>query len=206
MTLYAIEDTLQALHDSIEMVQQGEMTEADRDNLLSQALAELQSADSSGRAKRDAIAKYIRSLAAQEAAIAQEIDALKVRATQAKRQRESIEKYVLSLVRQYAVPRKEGAPLQLEGNIFVLRLRKNPESVQISDEKAVPKRYQRVEIRGIDYDLYCTILESLQDQEQQQLEYAAHFEISKTKIKEAIESKLHVPGAQMGRTERLEIK
>lgn len=132
LTLYTIEENLLALLDTAEMVE-GE------DERL-EILNEIARADAQAIEKRDGLIRFLRHLDLQQAAIATEIARLRSLMDSYAKGQERVEKYVVSVIERFAPEPKRG-PKKLEGTIGVLSLRKNPDSVSITDEAAIPERF-----------------------------------------------------------------
>lgn len=149
--------------------------------------------------KRDAVARFILTVKAQIDAIKAEEGRLHERRRTAERKLERLTEYVRSLVDTYApAPRIADGPRKLEGKAFSLCTQRNPVSVEITDEAAVPSQYQTATIvvpAGESADIAAQFTVK-----------SIKFETSKTAIKQAIEAGTEVPGAELRQTRRLVVR
>lgn len=132
LTLYDLEENLVALLDTSEMVE-------DEDQRL-EILDEIARADAQAIEKRDNLIHFLRHLDFQQANIDAEIKRLSALKDGYARGQERVERYVVSVIERFAPEPKHG-PKKLEGTIGVLALRKNPDSVEILDQAAIPERF-----------------------------------------------------------------
>lgn len=198
LSLYDIEDNLQCLMDSAEIVQ-------DEDQRM-QVLNEIAEADAAGKHKRDGVAKYIRSLDAAQDAIAQEITYLQGRKKALANHEERLRAYVIGIIEQYGTSRP-GKQKELKGNIHSLQLRQNPPSIVIEDKALIPAKFKSITIT-----IYGDDWESLREFIlTHELNYGNAVKkamlnlfnatptvtISKRDIAEAIEAGEEVPGADL---------
>lgn len=139
LTLYDLESTLVALQDSLEL-----LPPEDQEARLA-CLNDLAGTNEVARNKRDAVARFIRHLAAMEKAQDAEIADLRARRNGIENMRKRISAYVVSLIKEYA-PERAGSTKRLEGDVRVLRIQKNPRSVKITDEASVPDHFKRVTV------------------------------------------------------------
>lgn len=86
--------------------------------------------------KRDAIARYYRHLRAKEDALAAELQRLHALRRSTKRKHERLAQSVIEVLKSLRVKR-------LEGNAFVLRMQRNPASVEVVDESKVPSKWRK---------------------------------------------------------------
>src|SRR5260370_22062452 len=93
--------------------------------------------------KRDAVVGFLRHCDAQEKFGDLEIERLKTRRERIARFQAEFEQYLVSLIDQFAIPDRRGGK-RLEGNFSSIRIQKNPDSVVITDEKALPVAWQDV--------------------------------------------------------------
>lgn len=198
LSLYDIEDHLQCLLDSSEMVQ-------DEDQRM-QVLNEIAEADAAGKHKRDGVAKYLRSLKAAQSAIADEITYLLDRKVVLKNHEERLRAYIIGIIEQYGTARPKKQK-ELKGNIHTLQLRQNPPSVVIEDEALVPAKYKSITITmpledwGAILD-FCLTNDDLANeppvaQMAERADASATSTISKRDIADAIEAGAEVPGADL---------
>lgn len=132
LTLYNLEENLTCLLDTAEMVE-GE------DERLA-ILNEIAQTGAQAIEKRDNLIRFLRHLDLQQAGIATEIARLRALMDTYAKGQERVEKYVVKVIEQFAPDPKRG-PKKLEGTIGVLSLRKNPDSVAILDEQAIPLQF-----------------------------------------------------------------
>jgi len=129
LTLYEVEDNLEALANTIELVEEVEAKELILDE-IGRALRQ-------AKDKRDAIVAFLRHCEVQQQFADQEIERIKNRRDRIARLQEELEQYVVRVIDQLVVPDRRGVK-RLEGNFSSLRIQKNPDSVVITDEKAIP--------------------------------------------------------------------
>jgi len=132
-SLYAIEDTLAALVNSIDLCESPE----DRKSIL----AEIAEALRSAREKRDRVVAFLRHCADQEKFADDEIARLEARKRQIARVRDELERYVIRVIAQCVPPDRKGIQ-RLEGNVSTMRLQKNPDTVLVTDIGLVPLAYK----------------------------------------------------------------
>jgi len=135
LTLYEIEDNLAALADTFEVIEEAEAKQLILDEIR-QALRRV-------KEKRDAVVAFLRHCEAQQNFADQEIERLKIRRDRIARFQAEFEQYLVSLIDQFAIPDRRGVK-RLEGNFSSMRIQKNPDSVVITDENAVPVGFKDV--------------------------------------------------------------
>lgn len=149
--------------------------------------------------KRDAVARFIRTLGASVDSLKEEEEYLRTRRKAIERRLDSLKLYVAVLVDQYAPPAaEEGGVRRLEGRVFKLCTQRNPVSVEITDEPSIPLEYQTATI--------IVPAEQANDIVQQFDVKGIVFETSKTAIKKAIEAGIEVPGAELRQTRSLRVR
>ena len=129
LTLYDLEDNLAALVNTFEMVEEAETRKLILDD-IGNALRQV-------KAKRDAVVGFLRHCEAQQQFADQEIERIKGRRDRIARLQEELEQYVVRVIDQFVVADRRGVK-RLEGNFSSIRIQKNPDSVVITDEKALP--------------------------------------------------------------------
>ncbi len=129
LTLYEVEDNLAALANTFEVVEEAEAKRLILDE-IGQALRRV-------KEKRDAVVGFLRHCEAQQKFADLEIERLKTRRERIARFQAEFEQYLVSLIDQFAIPDRRGVK-RLEGNFSSMRIQKNPDSVVITDEKALP--------------------------------------------------------------------
>ena len=137
LTLYDIEDTLQALANSIDPAQ-GISDHA-------AILEEIGHALRRAKDKRDAVVAFLRHCQSQVTFADAEIARLEKRKAAIARVQAELEAYVTCVVERYALPDRRGVK-RLEGNFSSLRIQKNPESVVITDLEAIPAAFKHVAV------------------------------------------------------------
>jgi hypothetical protein len=128
LTLYELEDNLAALANTFEMVE-GEAREI--------ILEEIGQALRCVKDKRDALVGFLRHCEAQQKFADQEIERIKGRRDRIATIQAELEQYVIQVIDQFVAPDRRGVK-RLEGNFSCMRIQKNPDSVVISDEEALP--------------------------------------------------------------------
>jgi len=135
LTLYEVEDNLAALANTFEVVEEAEAKRLILDE-IGQAIRRV-------KEKRDAVVGYLRHCEAQQKFADLEIERLKSRRERIARFQAEFEQYLVSLIDQFAIPDRRGVK-RLEGNFSSMRIQKNPDSVVITDEKALPVAWKDV--------------------------------------------------------------
>lgn len=150
--------------------------------------------------KRDAVARFIRTMSASVESLKAEEEYLKTRRKAIERRLEALKIYVAVLVDTYAPPAaEEGGVRRLEGKVFKLCTQRNPVSVEITDEAKIPDEYKRVAmmVPAADVD---DILEQFPGAEK------GKEDIPLTPIKQALEAGDEVPGARLQQTRSLRVR
>jgi uncharacterized protein with GYD domain len=129
LTLYDVEDNLAALANTFELVDDAEARQL--------ILDEIGSALRLAREKRDALVGFLRHCEAQQKFADQEIERIRNRRDRIARLQAELEQYVVRVIDQFVVPDRRGVK-RLEGNFSIIRIQKNPDSVVITDERALP--------------------------------------------------------------------
>lgn len=132
MTLYSLEENLVALLDTVEIVE-------GQDERL-EILDAIARTDAQAIEKRDHVIRFLRHLDLQQQNIATEIARLRSLMDSYAKGQERVERHVVSVIERFAPEPKRG-PKKLEGTIGVLFLRKNPDSVEISDQSSIPEKF-----------------------------------------------------------------
>ena len=134
-TLYELEDTLQALANSVAL--------AEDDSSRQMILGEIGQALRQTKEKRDAVVAFLRHCELQQKFADAEIERIEKRKALIATVEEQLESYVIQLIEQFAPPDRKGVQ-RLEGNISSMRIQKNPDSVLITDLNAIPSAYKHV--------------------------------------------------------------
>lgn len=132
LTLYCIEENRLALLDSIDMVEDDEAKIA--------ILRDIASADVAAIEKRNAVIAFRQMHMRMAEAARAEAKRLSDLAASIEKKVDNLDSYLVRVIQQFAPEPKRG-PKKLEGTIGVLSLRKNPDSVIITDEKAIPEKF-----------------------------------------------------------------
>jgi hypothetical protein len=135
LNLYAIEDNLAALANSFELIADDETRQLILDE-IGQALRQ-------AKDKRDAVVGFLRHCEAQQRFADKEIERIKSRRDRIAQFQTEFEQYIVRMIEEFAVPDRRGIK-RLEGNFSSMRIQKNPESVVITDEKALPVAWKDV--------------------------------------------------------------
>jgi uncharacterized small protein (DUF1192 family) len=130
--LYAIEEHLVALIDTVELV-----TPAEEQQFRS----EFQRALSEAVEKRDRVGQFMAHLEDQIAFATSEIERLKARRSVYQRAFERVEDYVTSTIKMLGADVK-GKYRKLEGRTITFGLAGCPPSVEVTDESAIPAEYK----------------------------------------------------------------
>jgi len=134
-TLYEIEDTLEALVNTIDLA--GD--EYDRQLVLD----EIGQALRRTKEKRDAVVAFLRHCELQQKFADAEIERIEKRKAFIAHVQDELEHYVVQVIDQFAAPGRRGIK-RLEGNVSSLRIQKNPDSVLITDLDSVPLALKQV--------------------------------------------------------------
>ncbi len=194
LTLYSLEENLVALLDS------QEMTEGDEQAQL-EILREIAQANQAAVQKRDNLIRFFRHLDLQEASIDTEIRRLQALKGDYARGKERLEKYVISVMEELVPAPKKGAK-KLEGSIGVLTLKKNPDSVEIEDETAVPNSFKDVTVT-MSAETWLGFAPEPLVAAARKIDYR----VKRAEVKDALKAGKEVPGADMSfGALRLEVK
>jgi hypothetical protein len=134
-TLYEIEDRLQALVNSIDLVEDAQ----ERKLILDEIGQELRHT----KEKRDRVVAFLRYCEQQQKFADLEIARIEKRKAFLARAQEELELYVIQVIEQFAPSDRRGNK-HLEGNVSTMRIQKNPESVLITDVDAIPLAMKQV--------------------------------------------------------------
>src|SRR5258707_3852034 len=134
-TLYELEDTLQAWVNTIAMAEEPAAREAILDE-IGQALKKT-------KEKRDAVVAFLRHCEHQQQFAEAEIERIQNRKELIRRVRAELECYLVQVIDQFAAPDRRRIK-RLEGNFSSMRVQKSPDSVTITDERALPAQWKDV--------------------------------------------------------------
>lgn len=164
MNLYEIANQYQHLLDQSFNPETGEINEY--------AIAKLDETKEDMEEKGIAISSYIQNLEAEEMAVDAAIDRMQIRKNQLTKKVEYLVEYLRSNMERCGIK-------QISCPYFVIKLKKCPVSLEITDEKLIPDYYKvKKSVTSID----------------------------KVSIKEDLAEGLEIPGAKLKQRNRLEIK
>jgi hypothetical protein len=188
LTLYTIEDQLTALVDTLEIVPVNQ--EEELVARIGEAL--LHAID-----KRDSMGRFLAHVDAQIGFADAEIKRLQDRKQTFTRLLDRTEGYMVRVIQSLGQDTK-GKWQKLEGRTVTFSLRKQPPSVAIDNEADVPSAYRKATIK-IAAPLWEELLDSAGiDLAGRVLDTAKRADdVSKSAIKEAIETGTEVPGAHL---------
>jgi hypothetical protein len=136
LSLYELEERLTALADSTELVAPEQEQEF---------LVEFQAALLEAKDKRDRVAQFLAYCESQSTLAKTEIDRLRKRQSGFDRMVERVEGYVLRVI-LHQEPDSKGKYPRLEGNTSSFGTQRNPPTVIVTDEAAVPSTYKIVTV------------------------------------------------------------
>jgi hypothetical protein len=136
-TLYEIEDHLEALVNTIDLAEEP----AAREMILD----EIGQAVRGAKEKRDAVVGFLRHCADQERFADAEIERIQKRKAFIVRVRAELERYLTQIIERFAVPDRRGIR-RLDGNFSSMRIQRNPDSVLIADDQALPVAWKDVSL------------------------------------------------------------
>src|SRR5215469_283142 len=168
-TLYEIEDHLAALVNSVAF--------ADEPAAHEVILDEIGQAVRGANEKRDAVVGFLRHCAAQERFAEAEIERIQKRSAFIASVRVELEQYLIQIVERFAVPDRRGVR-RLEGNFSSMRIQRNPDSVLIADDQALPVAWKDIVLTMPAYS-WEALLQRLDPEERTVFEQ----EVKKTEIK-----------------------
>jgi hypothetical protein len=137
LTLYDFEDNLASLASTLELAEEAGAKEMIMEE-IGQALRQAQE-------KRDAVVRFIRHCEAQQAFADQEIERIKYRRDRIAKLQTELEQYVILVIDRFVIPDRRGVK-RLEGNFSSIRIQKNPDSVSITDEQALPPAWKDIAV------------------------------------------------------------
>jgi len=121
--------------------------------------------------------------------------------------RESLTMHAVQAIQALGADRKGKYP-KIEGQLFTLSVRANPDSVNVTDPAKVPDSYKRISVR-LPLRLWNSVLDSVDIDLAQKITESAgrpDVEVSKSAVKDALATGAAIDGAGMVRTYRLEVK
>lgn len=191
MTLYSLEEHLQSMLDTEEMVP------AEQEEEFAQELARTLVATVE---KRDRVGQFLAHVEAQAELAKKEIQRLRDRQAFYERTSERLNDYLIRTIKQLGQDGK-GKWKKLEGQTVTFSLRKAPASVQVEpeNEPLVPAEFKTLTIK-IPAAQWEEILDLLDVEVAGKLVDAvskAECSLNKTAIKEALQAEREVPGASL---------
>ena len=190
LTLYEVEDNLAALANTFEVVEEAEAKRLILDE-IGQAIRRV-------KEKRDAVVGFLRHCEAQQKFADLEIERLKNRRERIARFQAEFEQYLVSLIDQFAIPDRRGVK-RLEGNFSSMRIQKNPDSVVITDEKALPVAWKDV-VLTMPAHVWEALLERLDKDERRVFEEKVkkcEFKPDKRAVAGELKNGEQIPGADL---------
>ena len=190
LTLYEVEDNLAALANTFEVVEEAEAKRLILDE-IGQAIRRV-------KEKRDAVVGFLRHCEAQQTFADLEIERLKTRRERIARFQAEFEQYLVSLIDQFAIPDRRGVK-RLEGNFSSMRIQKNPDSVVITDEKALPVAWKDV-VLTMPAHVWEALLERLDKDERRIFEEKVkkcEFKPDKRAVAGELKNGEQIPGADL---------
>jgi ribosomal 50S subunit-associated protein YjgA (DUF615 family) len=190
LTLYDLEDNLAALVNTFEMVEEAETRKLILDD-IGNALRQV-------KAKRDAVVGFLRHCEAQQQFADQEIERIKTRRDRMAKFQAEFEQYLIRVIDQFVVADRRGVK-RLEGNFSSMRLQKNPDSVVITDEKALPVAWKDVVLTMPAY-VWEALLERLEKEERAVFEARVkklEFKPDKRALAGELKNGEEIPGADL---------
>jgi DNA repair exonuclease SbcCD ATPase subunit len=183
-SLFELEQDLQALFDSAELVTQEQETEF---------LADISEALQRSVEKRDRVAQFITHCGHQRENCDSEIKRLESRKRRFELAETRMRQYVQTVIESIG-PNDKGKFPKLEGKTATFSLRAKPPSVAIADENAVPTEFKSLTVT-VRLSTWQQLLEAagfdLVESE------SSTVSIRKTEIRKAIEAGQEVPGADL---------
>jgi len=189
-SLYAVEEHLAALTDTVELVA------PDQEQ---QFLSEFQVALTTAAEKRDRVANFLAHLEAQQTFAAAEISRLQALKKHYAAVEERLEGYVTYVIQSLGKDAK-GKYRKLEGKTTVMFLAGVPTSVDVFDHASVPLDYKRATFT-LPALMWNEVLNALKPELRDKVLAASNatlsVEVEKRSVKKAIDDGETVPGAKL---------
>jgi hypothetical protein len=195
-TLYQIEDDLQALVNSEDLV-----TPEQEQEFKLQLAEQLRTAV----AKRQRVGEFLRYCELQQESIDKEISRMQaLKATYATAQ-ERMEGYVIHTIENVMGPDAKGKYPKLSGHSLVLSVARNPDSVDIQDEALIPAEYKSVTVK-LPAEIWSELLQAFSGDDDRVIEVSKILQaadekgavaIDKNAVKKAIKAGETVDGADL---------
>jgi hypothetical protein len=189
-TLYELEDTLQALVNTIDLAEDPSVQEMILDE-IGQTLQRT-------KEKRDRVVAFLRHCEQQQEFADAEVERIQKRKRLIARVHQTLESYLVRIIDEFAEPDRRGVK-RLEGNFSSMRLQKNPESVVITDDQALPVAWKDVVITMPAY-AWEALLQRLDRDERVVFEKhirKTEFKPDKRAIAGELKKGLKIPGADL---------
>src|SRR5579863_4471014 len=190
LTLYEIEDTLEALANTIDLAEDA----SDRQLILD----EIGQALRRTKEKRDAVVAFLRHCELQQKFAESEIERIEKRKAFIARVQEELERYVVQVIDQFAQPDRRGVK-RWEGSVSSLRIQKNPDSVVITNLDSVPLALKGVVLTMPAY-VWEALLQRIGFEERKVFEARvekAEFKPDKKAIGAELKKGTQIPGADL---------
>lgn len=189
-TLYDLEDTLQALFDTIAFAEEPAVHEM----ILDEIGRTLQRT----KEKRDAVVAFLRHCKQQQEFADAEVERIQKRKKLIGRVQENLESYLVRVIDAFAVPDRRGIK-RMEGNFSSMRLQRNPESVAVSDDQALPAALKDVVLTMPAY-VWEALLQRLDLEDRAEFEKhvkKSEFKPDKRAIAAELKRGMEIPGADL---------
>jgi hypothetical protein len=190
ITLYELEDDLQALVNSIDLTEELALRESILEKIGHQVWR--------AKEKRDAVVAFLRYCESQQTFADAEIDRIQRRKDVIARVQDELEAYLIPIVEQYAPPDRRGVQ-RLEGHFSSLRIQRNPESVLISDLEALPPAFKHAVV-AMPAHVWEALLQRLGVEERKRFETRVEkleLKPDKKAIGAELKRGIEVPGADL---------
>jgi hypothetical protein len=185
MTLWDIEDDLQALLNSVDTAS------PEQERELQAAIAD---AMRTAVAKRERVYRWIAHCRAMEAAAKAEIERLRQRMAAFERARERVEEYVVEIIDAIG-PDEKGKYPKLQAETATFSVARNPGHVEITDENLVPDAFKRATVT---LPLAAWLaLSRLAGTVADPVEAKVSIGLDRSAVKVAIQSGADIPGATL---------
>ena len=189
-TLYELEDTLQAFANTIALAEEPAVRQL--------ILDEIGHALRKTKEKRDAVVAFLRHCEQQQKFADAEIERIQKRKGVIARVCAELECYLVQVIDQFAIPDRRGIK-RLEGNLSSMRIQKNPDSVLITDEQALPVAWKDIVLTMPAY-VWEALLQRLASDERALFEQKVkknEFRPDKKAIANELKKGVEIPGADL---------
>ena len=189
-SLYELEDNLQALVNSIDLAEEPSAREL--------ILEEIGQALRKTKEKRDAVVGFLHHCELQQTFADAEIERIQKRKAFIARVQGELESYLVQVIEQFAATDRRGVQ-RLEGNFSTLRIQKNPDSVLVTDLRAVPAAFKQAVLTMPAY-VWEALLQRIGPEERKTFEALVQklaFTPDKKAIGAELKSGTQIPGADL---------